>query len=47
MVGGMVQEFVDRVFDGATAPLLQHLIQENMLRPDEVNKLRQLLKAKS
>ena len=31
VVTSMVREFVDRVFDGASRPLLQHLIQQERL----------------
>ena len=31
VLGGMVRDFVDRVFDGAAAPLLLHLAKDNKL----------------
>jgi predicted transcriptional regulator len=40
VVGAMVRDFVERVFDGASAPLLLHLAKDNSLTA----KQRQLLK---
>ena len=31
VLGGMVREFVDRVFDGASRPMLLHLVKETKL----------------
>jgi BlaI family transcriptional regulator, penicillinase repressor len=31
VIGGMVREFVDRVFDGASRPMLVHLVKEAKL----------------
>jgi predicted transcriptional regulator len=31
VIGAMVREFVDRVFDGASRPMLLHLVQETKL----------------
>jgi predicted transcriptional regulator len=35
VIGGMVREFVDRVFDGASRPMLLHLVQEAKLSDKE------------
>jgi len=40
----MVKEFVDRVFDGSTQPLLVHLIGERPIGPDEIHEIDELLK---
>lgn len=40
VLAGMVRDFVDRVFDGAAAPLLLHLAKDARLSKDE----RQLIK---
>jgi BlaI family penicillinase repressor len=40
VLAGMVRDFVDRVFDGATAPLLLHLAKDARLSKEE----RQLIK---
>ena len=42
VVGGMVQEFVKRVFNGSARPLLVHLV-ENMDDDGEFEELRRLL----
>ena len=42
VVGGMVQEFVKRVFNGSARPLLVHLV-ENMHDDAEFEELRRLL----
>src|ERR1700686_4733222 len=31
VIGGMVKEFVNRVFDGSAGPLLVHLVEEHKL----------------
>ena len=31
VLGGMVREFIDRVFDGASRPMLVHLVKETKL----------------
>ena len=35
VLGGMVREFVDRVFDGASRPMLLHLVKEAKLSDKE------------
>jgi predicted transcriptional regulator len=35
VIGGMVREFVDRVFDGASRPMLLHLVKQTKLRDKE------------
>jgi BlaI family penicillinase repressor len=35
VVGAIVRDFIDRVFDGAAAPLLLHLAKEGKLSKDE------------
>ena len=35
VLGGMVREFVDRVFDGASRPMLLHLVKEARLSEKE------------
>ena len=35
VLGGMVREFVDRVFDGASRPMLLHLVKETKLSEKE------------
>ena len=35
VLGGMVREFVDRVFDGASRPVLLHLVKQTKLSDKE------------
>jgi BlaI family transcriptional regulator, penicillinase repressor len=35
VIGGMVREFVDRVFDGASRPMLLHLVKDTKLSDRE------------
>jgi BlaI family transcriptional regulator, penicillinase repressor len=35
LIGGMVREFVDRVFDGASRPMLLHLVKQTKLSEKE------------
>ena len=35
VLGGMVREFIDRVFDGASRPMLLHLVKETRLSDEE------------
>jgi BlaI family transcriptional regulator, penicillinase repressor len=35
VVGGMVREFIDRVFDGASRPMLLHLVKHTKLSEKE------------
>ena len=44
VVGGMVREFVNRVFDGASAPFLLQLVQHTKLKPSERDELVRLIK---
>jgi predicted transcriptional regulator len=43
VVGAMVRDFVDRVFDGAASGLLLHLAKDNRLTRDERQRIKQLL----
>jgi predicted transcriptional regulator len=46
VVTAMVDDFVDRVFQGAARPLLMHLITENDLSPEEIEQLAELARRK-
>lgn len=46
VLGGMVQEFVNRVFNGSAEPLLLHLIEDNRLTAADLDRLRKALKEK-
>jgi len=41
---GMVQDFVDRVFQGAAKPLLVHLVEDARLSPEDLVEIRRLLR---
>ena len=43
VIGGMVREFVDRVFDGASRPLLAHLVSAGKLTDEDREELRRLI----
>jgi predicted transcriptional regulator len=46
VIGGMVRDFLDRVFDGASDALLVHLARDNKLTPKQKRIVRQLLDEK-
>lgn len=43
VITSLVREFVDRVFDGASRPLLAHLVAEGRLTKEERDELRRLI----
>ena len=47
VVGSMVREFVNRVFDGASRPLLLHLVKDGRLTGKERDALLRLVNAAS
>jgi len=42
VIGDMVREFVNRVFNGAAEPLLVHLVEEHDLSPEELEEIARL-----
>src|SRR5688572_8718824 len=46
VIGGMVRDFLDRVFDGASDALLVHLARDNKLTAKQKEVVRQLLEDK-
>jgi predicted transcriptional regulator len=42
VVGAMVKEFVNRVFNGSAEPLLVHLVEEHNLSAEDLNEIAQL-----
>ena len=44
VVGNMVHEFVERVFDGSAKPLLMHLVENKKIDRAELDEIRQLMK---
>ena len=47
VVGDMVREFVNRVFNGSAKPLLAHLVEEHDLTPRELEEIAKLRRKKS
>ena len=43
VIGKMVREFVDRVFNGSARPLLVHLVEDRKLSEDDLRELRRLI----
>jgi|SRR5688572_12971040 BlaI family transcriptional regulator, penicillinase repressor len=43
VITGLVREFVDRVFDGASRPLLAHLVKDGQLTAEERDELKRLI----
>lgn len=39
VIGGMLREFVDRVFNGAAEPLVVHLVKEKKLKEKDLEKI--------
>lgn len=42
VIGAMVKEFVNRVFNGSAEPLLVHLVEEHNLSPKDLEEIAQL-----
>jgi len=42
VIGGMVRDFVDRVFNGSAEPLLLHLVEEHSLSSEELEEIARL-----
>jgi BlaI family transcriptional regulator, penicillinase repressor len=42
VIGAMVKEFVNRVFNGSAQPLLVHLVEESKLSREELEEIAQL-----
>jgi predicted transcriptional regulator len=42
VIGAMVKEFVNRVFNGSAEPLLVHLVQENNLTREDLEEIAQM-----
>src|SRR5690242_11692633 len=43
VIGKMVREFVDRVFNGSAEPLLVHLIQKRHIGEEELQRIRDMI----
>jgi BlaI family penicillinase repressor len=44
VLGAMVREFVDRVFNGAAEPLVVHLVEDEHLTADELDEIRRTIR---
>lgn len=44
VLGGMVREFVNRVFNGSAEPLLTHLIQDSNLTQKELDDIARMIR---
>jgi predicted transcriptional regulator len=42
VIGDMVRDFVNRVFNGSAEPLLVHLVEEHDLSPEELDEIARL-----
>jgi BlaI family transcriptional regulator, penicillinase repressor len=47
VIGKMVRDFVNRVFNGSAEPLLVHLIEDRRLTKDEIDEIRRLIGERS
>ncbi len=43
VISGIVDDLVDRLFDGEIYPLVQHLVQGDSLSDEEINRLQSML----
>jgi predicted transcriptional regulator len=46
VLGDMVREFVDRVFNGSAEPLLMHLVEDQRLTMDDLDEIRRTIRSK-
>lgn len=46
VIGGMVKDFVSRVFNGSAKPLLLQLIETEQVSPAEIEEIRKMLNKK-
>jgi predicted transcriptional regulator len=45
VIGGMIREFIDRVFNGSAEPLLVHLVKSRRLREKDLQKIVRMVEA--
>lgn len=43
VIGGMIREFIDRVFNGSAEPLLVHLIRDRHIHEDDLKSITRML----
>src|SRR5215831_8644705 len=44
VIGSMVRDFVNRVFNGAAEPLLLHLVEDQKLTEDDLDEVRKMIR---
>ncbi|HWB98141.1 MAG TPA: BlaI/MecI/CopY family transcriptional regulator, partial [Bryobacteraceae bacterium] len=47
VIGAMVREFVNRVFNGSAEPLLVHLVEDRRISAEELEEIQRLMGRKS
>jgi len=45
VIGGMIREFIDRVFNGSAEPLLVHLVKDRRIREKDLEKISRMIEA--
>ena len=43
VIGGMIREFIDRVFNGSAEPLLVHLVKSRRIREKDLQKIARMI----
>jgi BlaI family transcriptional regulator, penicillinase repressor len=43
VIGGMIREFIDRVFNGSAEPLLVHLVKDRRIREQDLQKIARMI----
>jgi BlaI family penicillinase repressor len=43
VIGGMIREFIDRVFNGSAEPLLVHLVKDRHIREQDLEKIGRMI----
>ncbi len=43
VIGGMLREFIDRVFNGSAEPLLVHLVKSRQIRQKELQEITRMI----
>lgn len=47
VIGGMVRDFVNRVFNGSAEPLLVHLVEDKQISEGDLREIQRMLRKKS
>jgi BlaI family transcriptional regulator, penicillinase repressor len=47
VVGGMVRDFLNRVFNGSAEPLLQHLVEQEKISESDLREIARLMRKKA